>query len=209
MAAPARVVLGAVVMAAGLLWHGGGHPGRAGAGGLHAATETALLMAAMMLPLAALSVGVVAERSLAARRSRAVAEHAAGFGLVWFGFGLAAVPVASAAPFAALLALAVAWQLSPLRERYAARCGRLRTAPPSGWRAETATVVGGVDQAMRCVRTCWASMLAMAAAPHVGLMAVVLGISLSEWAPGPNPFAGRRARRPAALYAGLLVLSLV
>lgn len=191
----ARIVAIAVLLASAVIVHGGGHVG----GGVHGIAEMALLMAAMMLPLAALSVGVVAERSLPRRRSRAVAEHALGFGLVWLAFGLAAVPVATALPFAVWLAVAVAWQLSPMRARYAARCGRVRVAP---------VVVGGVDQGLRCVRTCWASMLAMAAAPHVALMAVVLGINLLEWAPGPNPFSRRRRHRPAVLYAGLVLLSL-
>lgn len=210
MSFEARVVSAAVVLVAAIAVHGGGHVGH----GLHGTAEAALMMAAMMLPLAALSVGVVAERSLPARRSRAVAEHAGGFALVWFAFGLAAVPIANALgdmtawAFPALLAVAVVWQLSSTRARYAAQCGRLRTAPPTGWRGDAGVVVSGVDQALRCVRTCWASMLAMAAAPHLLLMAVVLGINLLEWAPGRNPFARSRRRRPALLYAGVVLLSL-
>jgi Mn2+/Fe2+ NRAMP family transporter len=145
-----------------------------------------------------------------------VAEHAVGFAAAWLAFGLVAAPVADAAgavlgpvlAFALLLAGAVGWQLSLARLRLMERCGRVPVTPPRGWRAETRTAANGLSRGAGCVRTCWAPMLAMAAAPHLALMGAVAAANLAEWAPGADPFPRKRRRRPALAYAALAVLAL-
>lgn len=183
---------------------------------LHGAVDGAALMAAAMMPLAARSAALVAERALRYRRTLAVVEYAAGFAAVWFLMSLvtmrvvavAAGAVSPAMVFLVAAAVATGWQLSPARRRLVDRCGRLRTGAPTGWRADMGALRCGVDRGVRCLFTCWASMLAMAAAPGLLLMAVILAANLSEWAPGPNPFARHRRARPALAYAALGLVAL-
>jgi predicted metal-binding membrane protein len=183
----------------------------------HGVADEAAMMAAMMMPLAGPSASLVAQRSLRTRRVRSVGEHVAGFTALWFVYGIAAAMalrlltlVIDPLMALALLLLAAAWwQLSAVRRRRIQRCGLVRTAPPAGWRADVGTTLGGARQAVSCVTTCWASMLAMVAAPHLVLMGTVLAANLSEWAPGPNPTSAARRRRPAAVYLLLAVGTLL
>jgi hypothetical protein len=52
-------------------------------------------------------------------------------------------------------------------------------------------------------------MLAMAAAPSMPIMAVLLAAHLAEWAPGRNPFARERRYRPLLAYAALALAALI
>lgn len=175
------------------------------------------MVAAMMMPLAGPSASLVAQRSLRSRWVRSVGEHVAGFSAVWFAYGLAAVVavrilsrvIDPVVVLALLLAAAAAWQVCERRRRRVEPCGRLRTAPPTGWRADVGTTLAGGRQAAGCVTTCWASMLAMVAAPHPLAMGTVLAASLSEWSPGPNPIGAARRRRPAIVYLMLAVGALL
>ena len=205
----------ALVLAVPLFMHA--HGGDAKESGPHALAEEAAMMAVMMMPLAGLSAGLVAQRSLRTRWVRSVGEHVLGFTAVWFGYGIVAALVVRLLNgvinrlivLALLLLAAAAWQLSSVRRRRVERCGRLRTAPPIGWRADVGTTLAGSRQAVTCVSTCWASMLAMVAAPHAAIMGTVLAVSLSEWAPGPDPSGAGRRRRPAAVYLILAVGALL
>jgi predicted metal-binding membrane protein len=184
---------------------------------MHPPVHMAALMAGMMMPLAISTAHVVAERSLRSRRLRAVTEFLAGFASVWFAFGLFAIAtvrvvgtlLGSSGAFGILLIVALLWQLSWRRRRYAEACGRVHVGPPTGWRSDAHTMVAGAAQALRCIKTCWASMLAMAAAPNMLLMIIVLGANLAEWAPGRNPFARVRRLRPLPVYASLVAGSLL
>lgn len=203
----------AVVLVAVLVVHVHHRHRPAGLWSPHDAIDGAALMSAMMLPLAGPSARVVAERSLRHRRVIGIGEHAAGFSALWFLFGLPAViavqvmahAVAPTIVFGNLVVAAALWQLSAHRRRYVDRCSRVRVAPPSGWRADLRTSLSGTMQAASCVRSCGASMLAMAAAPHPAVMGLVLAANFSEWAPGPNPFDRTRHRRPAIAYLALAV----
>ncbi|HYO60823.1 MAG TPA: DUF2182 domain-containing protein [Actinomycetota bacterium] len=207
--APLWVVAAFAVVALG--WHAGAPRG----GALHHALEHGALMAAMMLPLAAPSAKVVAERSLRSRRSRTIVEHLAGFTAVWFVFGSAAALgvyelgglVAPPWSFALVLVAAIAWQTSGSRRRFADRCGRVRVGPLRGWRCDVFTVTAGAAHAAGCLVTCGLAMTAMVAAPHVLVMAALYVAYLSEWVPGPNPFARDRVRRPVRAYAALALLT--
>lgn len=114
----------------------------------------------------------------------------------------------SAVVFALLLGVAAAWQLAARRRRLVDRCGRIRLAPLAGWRASWRGYLSGLADAGSCMLACGPSMLAMAAAPGAASMAVVLLAHLSEWAPGPNPFAGARSNRPAPTYVVLAAATL-
>jgi predicted metal-binding membrane protein len=212
----AAVSILAIVLLAALVLHS--HSlGASNASSLHAILDSAALLAAMMMPLAGSSADEVAQRSLRDRRLLAVSEHVAGFIAVWFVFGIVATTtiglLASALRpsivFGALITVAAAWQLSARRRRYLERCSHLRTAPPMGWRSDVDTALAGMQQAVRCVRTCWASMVAMTAASHVVVMGIMFAAYLSEWAPGPNPFTRTRRYRPVPTYIGLALGALV
>ncbi len=184
---------------------------------LHGPAEDAAMMAAMMLPLAGASARSVAQRSLRSRWARSVGEHVLGFGAVWFAYGIAAAVAVRLVSrvidalllLALVLTVAAAWQVSAPRRRRVERCGRLRTTPPTGWRAEVGSTVVGTQQALGCVTTCWASMLAMVAAPNPIVMGTVLAANFSEWAPGPDAIGAARRRRPAAVYLTLAVGALL
>jgi hypothetical protein len=192
-----------------------GHDAKSLVGGAtaHTALETGLMIAAMMLPVAALTVPLVMQRSLPSRRLVAVGEHAVGFGLVWFTFGVA-VAIAFGAvsgnggllvPFAIVATAAAGWQVSRRRSIIVRRCGRLRCSPPRGPRSDIGVAVAGADQAVWCLRTCSLSMTAMVLAPHPAVMGLLWAANLSEWAPGPNPFGRSRRIRPA-IALGLLAV---
>ena len=181
------------------------------AGALHHAVEHGALMAAMMLPLAAPSAKVVAERSLRSRRGRTIVEHVAGFSAVWFVFGSGAALAVAAlgrllsphGSFALLLTAALVWQTSHRRRRYVDRCRRVRIGPVAGWRCDLLAFTAGSTHACSCLVTCGAAMAAMAAAPHVLVTTALYAAYLSEWVPGRNPFARDRVRRPVVVYAVL------
>lgn len=208
------------VGAAGIMaWHGHAAASMhshtvAATGRLDAAVNTAAMMAAMMTPLVANSAGLIAERSLTYRRPIAVAEHAISFAAVWFLFSLCLTPLMSAASaavtsagaFAGACVISTAWQLSHRRSQYVDRCSRVRTAPPLGWRADLGSLIGGGYEGMKCVRTCWAAMLAMIASPGMAVMALIWAAHLWEWSPRRNPFAKGRSRKSAAFYAMLALL---
>lgn len=206
-----------VVLVVAMLVHRHHGPGGPDYNLVHRVTEEAAMMAVMMMPLAGSSARLVAQRSLRSRWMRSVCEHVAGFASVWFAYGLVAAlavqllrdSLGSTVVLVELLTGAAVWQLSSVRRRRAERCARLRTAAPSGWRADVGSALAGGGQAGRCVTTCWASMLAMVAAPHPLVMGTVAAANLSEWARGPDPAGPARRRRPAAIYLALALGTLL
>jgi hypothetical protein len=64
-------------------------------------------------------------------------------------------------------------------------------------------------QGQSCLPACGASMLAMAAAPGVASMTIILVAHVSEWAPGRNPFARSRDRRPVPAFIALAAANLL
>lgn len=201
----------AVLLGAALVWHGHKSGTPSSQLSFHGLVDSAALLAVMMIPRTGSSVRLVSERSLPARQVPAVGEYLAGFTAVWFGFGLGATLLVQLAllifpttlVFSVLVAAAAIWQISARRRRLIEMPGRLRVAPPTGWRADVYTTLAGTMQGLRCLRTCWASMLAMAAAPNMPLMSIVVIANLSEWVPGKNPFGPRRRFRPALAYIAL------
>lgn len=170
------------------------HDAAGSAGGVAGAlpsgmSDWALMVVAMMVPLVAASVRMVAARSLWRRRHRAVIAFLASYVLLWWAVGwvtLAAVPpvlggLDSSLPVTAALLLAAAWQITALKQRALMACHRTAPLAPHGWRATRDCVEYGVLTGLRCVASCWAMMLACALAHHsILVMAVASGVAWSE-----------------------------
>jgi hypothetical protein len=186
-------------------------------GPIHTAIDVGVMTAAMMTLLIGGSARLVAERALPERRWRAVGEHTLGFATTWFACGVIAsglvqtVQTALSPPivFGTLLAVAGVWQLSDRRRRVLSRCGHLPVAPLRGWRSSSGNLRAGHRDAISCMPGAGVPMLAMAAAPGVVAMSIVLAAHVSEWVPGHQRFEEVRARRPASAYLALAVANLV
>ena len=98
-----------------------------------------LMSVAMMGPAALAGVRHTRLNSLRWRRGRAMTEFAAAYLAVWAIFGAVALTVVAALPggpgtvaLAIVLALAAAWQLTPLKRRWLRDCHRSVPLPPQG-----------------------------------------------------------------------------
>jgi predicted metal-binding membrane protein len=171
----------------------------------HGIIATAVMVAAMMLPLVLANVRHVALSSLWRRRHRAMAAFLVGYLCCWavaqtviqgtLGFLTPLLGWTSVAGLATVTA--VLWGVSPGRKRRLRRCGLTVPLAPRGWRADTDCTRYGVITGLSCVTTCWALMAAVAAFSHsVLVMGVVLGVQVSD----------RYQRRPSPDLAALAVL---
>ena len=193
---------------------GGGHGGPVATAGfgpaslLTGAPMWALMAVAMMVPAATPAVHHVAGKSLYWRRRRAVLEFLAVFVGVWALFSAVVLGALTAwAPFGspyalvAALALATVWQLTPLKRSAQRACHRSRPLPPRGWRASAGVADFAFRNGGACLASCWAMMLAAAAATgpgHLLWMGAMTGVMTAEkLAITPQ----RAARRVAALLA--------
>jgi predicted metal-binding membrane protein len=139
---------------------------------------------AMMLPAALPAIGYVALNSLVPRRSRAMALTTVAYVAVWLPFGAAALAlrhlavdqagIPPAALLAATVAVAVAWQATRAKRRAVLACGATVPLPPRGARADVACLRFGLRHGERCLRSCWALMLVMAAATGAGALALMV-----------------------------------
>jgi predicted metal-binding membrane protein len=169
-----------------------------------------LVMAvAMMVPSTLPEVHHVAFNSLWHRRQWAMAVFVGSYLAVWALFGLVALPIAAGARalvpgggdadflVAAVLMVAAAWELTPVKRRALRACHLTIPLPPLGRKADIACARFGLRHGRSCVVGCWAVMLAMAAAGHGSLllMALLTTIVLAE----KVAVQGTRFVRPAAL----------
>jgi predicted metal-binding membrane protein len=176
---------------------------------LHDLADWSLMVLAMMLPLAVPGARFAVAGSLWTRRHKAALEYVAGFAGVWIAFGLfmyvAVLHVGLVGKGKWALALsgatATVWQASRQRQRAIARCGYISWPPAWGSSADIGTLRWGASSGVRCVATCWASILVMATAPLLPIMFFLLAVQAYERLPGPSPFAVRRWQRPALGYA--------
>jgi Predicted metal-binding integral membrane protein (DUF2182) len=174
-----------------------------------------LMVAAMMLPLVGPAARHAGTASFWRRRQRAVAWCVLGFAAVWAVVGLvlfalrAAVPLPGeeAAWLAGTAATAALWQGSRRRRRAAARCSIRPALPQRGWRATSRGLRAGAVFGARCIPLCGPAMAMMAVSPGIAVMVTAYGIQAYEWRRGPNPFAQRRWRAPAAAYAAMATLA--
>lgn len=172
-----------------------------------------LMTVAMMLPLNSGVVRTTAARSLWRRRHRAIAAFLCGYVLPWALAGVlasvvlerlaaSAAPHASSGPLAvaAMVALAAAWQITPVKGRALLDCHRTMPLAPHGWRATRDGVRYGTWIGTRCVISCGPLMLVCVAAGHsVPANLAIAGLSLVE---------RRMPPRAARIGVGLALASL-
>lgn len=173
--------------------------------------DSAVMSAAMMLPLAMPAARHVGRNSLRRRQQRAMILFVLAFLVPIVVAGVAitaivdAIDVDRRTALAGALLIAGAYQLSSPMRRALDDCRRLVPLPPDGRRADAAAIRYGLVSSWRCVRASWALMLPIAALGGGALLVaiVVTGLLLAE-DPGR---VGRRILRPsAALVVGTAVL---
>jgi predicted metal-binding membrane protein len=160
----------------------------------------ALMLLAMMPPLLSGALSHVWQRSLRRRRVRAVVLFLAGYCAVWLvaGVPLVALSVLSGSMAARTqwqiavvgLALATAWQATPLKQLCLNRCHRRPPLATFGLRAEADAYAYGASHGVWCVGTCWAMMLLPLAAGggplHLPLMLAVTVAAMAERVRAPQ-----------------------
>ena len=199
------------------LHHGHAGHGAGASGGALTPIELlawVVMVAAMMIPLVWPAVRHVGLNSLRWRRQRAIAVFLAVYVAVWTVFGAVVLlvrdllPVSRGPAFAAVLAVAALWQLSPQQRRFRWACHRTVPLPPRGLPAVAGDVRFGLRQGLACVGVCWPLMLAMALVPG----ATVLWMAVLTAAMACAKLVPRDYRLCRPLAAGLgsaAVLTLV
>ena len=160
------------------------------------------MVAAMMLPRLTYEVRGTAERSLWARRHRAIAGFLTGYGVPWLGLGIAAGLLRRtswshtyAAP-ALAFAGASLWQLTRIRKRALIKCHRsLPLSHRVAGRSDRLRHGSAIGTA--CVQTCWPLMLGCMLSGH-SLIAMAGGIIVGAAELWPT-----RLRFPVAMAATL------
>jgi len=150
------------------------------------------MMLAMMPPLLTQPMAHLWHRSLARRRSRAIAAFAVGYGAVWLAAGivltamailLKAMTAAMAMPaLVAAAALAIVWQIAPVRQICLNRCHRLPRLSVFGVAADLDCLNYGVAVGLSCAGSCWALMLMplVAEGMQLSVMAAVSVVLIAE-----------------------------
>jgi predicted metal-binding membrane protein len=166
------------------------------------ASESALMIAAMMLPLIIAPLRHVRDRSFASRRARATILFAAGYGVVWIiatvVLQLIAVAARWAAPapllcFALGLVTAILWQLSPTKQWSLNRCHRRPHLAAFGAAADRDAFDFGLTNGASCAGSCWALMLLtllIGQGQILGMIAVTLFV-FAERLESPDPLKWR------------------
>jgi predicted metal-binding membrane protein len=161
-----------------------------------------LMTVAMMGPVALAGIRHTALNSLRWRRTRAVAEFAAGFLTVWAAVGVAELAAAKSTTLprdvglAVVLTGAAAWEVSAAKRRASRACHRPLPLPLYGWPAERGALVFGLRQGAGCVGTCWCLMLTMIVVPaaHLLWMTALTCLIAMQW-------IARRPRRVSMITA--------
>jgi predicted metal-binding membrane protein len=140
---------------------------------------SAAMVLAMMPLLLAGPVGHLWTRSLARRRWRALALFALTYGVIWTMAALVLLVVAAAVAGTWLgatlvLALALAWQCTPARQRCLSRCHRLPRLAAFGWAADRDCLAYGAAAALWCIGACWALMLLAMLLAEVHLVGILV-----------------------------------
>jgi predicted metal-binding membrane protein len=166
------------------------------------ASSWALMVAAMMFPVLMAPLRHVRARSFARRRTWAMGLFVAGYAAVWMaaGVGLEAMALAvrSAAPppFACLslaAAIALAWQVSPAKQRCLNRCHRRPHLAAFGAAAARDVFDFGLTHGASCAGACWALMLLtlLVGNGHVLSMIAIALFIFAERLENPAPLAWR------------------
>jgi predicted metal-binding membrane protein len=132
------------------------------------ASGSALMIAAMMLPLIIAPLWHVRDRSFARQRERATILFAAGYIVVWMIAAvilqLIAVAARWTAPtpllcFALAVATAMLWQVSPTKQWCLNRCHRRPHLAAFGAATDRDAFYFGLTNGASCAGSCWALML--------------------------------------------------
>ena len=174
-----------------------------------------LMVIAMMLPLAVAPLRHVRERSFARRQTRSMLLFVIGFVALWMAAGIVlgllawlmegAVPVPLGVGLA--IAIALVWQISPVKQWCLNRCHQRPPLSAFGFAADADAVRFGVKNGAACAGACWALMLPMLLIGQgqlVAMIAVTL-FSVAESLEKPAPLAwrwrgGGKALRVAAAW---------
>jgi predicted metal-binding membrane protein len=132
------------------------------------ASGSALMIAAMMLPLIIAPLWHVRDRSFARQRERATILFVAGYIVVWMiaavVLQLIAVAARWTAPapllcFGLAVATAMLWQVSPTKQWCLNRCHRRPHLAAFGAAADRDAFYFGLTNGASCAGSCWALML--------------------------------------------------
>ena len=191
--------------------HSAARHGAGGTGGIvPAIREWAVMVIAMMLPLAIGPIQAIAARSLWRRRHRAIAWWLFGYIAPWVVLGLsvslldtrflAGVLPSQRAGVALAFAVAAIWQATSTRQRAISACHRTPSLAPTGWRANRDCVRYGWTNGVNCVASCGALMLACWLLGHgaAGLLAMITVTALGF----AERFMVRPDQRALALAVG-------
>jgi predicted metal-binding membrane protein len=174
------------------------------------ASASALMTAAMMLPLIITPLRHVRDRSFARRRARATILFVAGYVVVWMIAGVVLQLVAFVARWAApapllcfgiAVATAILWQVSPTKQWCLNRCHHRPHLAAFGTAADRDAYDFGLTNGASCAGSCWALMLAtlLVGQGHIlGMIAVTLFV-FAERLEGPAPLKWRRRGPSRAL----------
>jgi predicted metal-binding membrane protein len=186
---------------------------------LAAAPMWALMAAAMMVPPALPAVRHVSVNSLYWRRRRAVLEFLFGFLGVWVAFSVLVLgalgnweAARSEWALAAALAVAAAWQLTPLKWRALRDCHRPSPLPPRGWQASLGAARFGWRNGTACLLSCWAMMVAVSLATSsmlVWMAALTALICFEKLNLKPRTAARHAAIPLAAAGGGMAMLAAI
>jgi predicted metal-binding membrane protein len=184
----------------------------------------ALMVLAMMLPLAISPLWHLRERSFARRRTRSMLLFTAGFIAVWIAAGIvleasawlvrSVLPSPSAATGLAVAA-ALVWQASPAKQWCLNRCHQRPPLSAFGLAADLDAFGYGVKNGAACAGACWALMLPMLLIGQGQLPAMIavtlFGIAESLESPAPLAWrlrGGAKALRIIAAWWPMLAQAL-
>jgi len=129
-------------------------------------TASAMMFAAMMLPLAGGPLRHVWDRSFADRRWRALLLFAGVYAALWIAVGIALILVAgwigaaeSPLVMTAAVAAVAAWQFSPAKQYCLNRCHTRATLSAFGPEADLDVLRFGLTHGLWCIGSCFALML--------------------------------------------------
>jgi predicted metal-binding membrane protein len=144
----------------------------------------ALMLAAMMLPLLMAPVRHIRDRSFARRRFRAGLLFVMMYAAIWMAAGLVLLELSlflrllvpeSTVLVAAAVAVALVWQISPLKQRCLNRCHAQPALAAFGSAADVDVLRYGLTHGIWCAGSCWLLMLLplLVADGHLAVMAGV------------------------------------
>jgi predicted metal-binding membrane protein len=173
-----------------------------------------LMLLAMMLPTTVPAVRYVAFASRRARRQRSVVAFSLGYLAAWLPLGvlvsllLAMLPPLGPVPVAIGIALAGAWELTPVKLVALRRCHRTSPVRFDGLAADRSAASFGWKHGRTCVLIGGPAMIVLTALGHPAIATVIVAVIM---------FGQKIIRRPerwtpgvavGGVVAGLLVLGL-